>query len=415
MRSLLPLALLLVSPLAVAGPAAAAPLAVVDARVEVGDGTVLEKATVLVDQGRIIAVGPSVPVPAGAERVDGRGKVLTPGIIATNNQVGLLEVGMERSTVDTRVRGEPLAPGFRAIDGYNPMSPRVAIDREQGVTTQILTPQGEILYGQGYAVELSGVLAATTAARRVAMFGGFGDGAKGAAGGARGGVLLKLREIFDDVRFYRANRAAYDRDAARRLALSRVHLEALIDVVEGRLPLVVDVHRAADIHALLAFAKEQKIKVAVSGGAEAWAVARELAAAKVPVILQPSSMEPFSFESLQARDDAPAILRKAGVAVVVSSVSTDNGTTRMRQEAGVAVAYGMSHAEAVEAITLTPARVFGIDKDIGSVTAGKRANLVLWSGDPLETTTAAELVLIGGQPMSLETRQHALAERYRRR
>lgn len=413
MRALLPT--LLPTLLLFAPPLAAAPLAIVDARVETGDGKVFDRATVVVDQGRIVAVGPNVAVPSGAERIDGSGKVLTPGIVATNTQVGLVEVGMETSTVDSQLDGETAVPGFRAIDGYNPLSPRVAIDREQGVTTQILTPRGKLLYGQGYAVELSGALASTSDARRVAVFGGLGEDAKAAAGGARGGVLLKLREIFDDVRFYRANRAAYDRADARPLSLSRVHLEALVDVVEGRLPLVVDVHRAADIHALLAFAREQKIKVVVSGGAEAWAVAPELAAANVPVILQPSSMEPFSFESLRARDDAAALLRRAGVVVIISSGSTDNGTTRVRQEAGIASAYGLPRSQALECITLAPARVFGVDREVGSIAAGKRANLVLWSGDPLEPASAAELVLIGGEPMSLATRQRALAERYRRR
>jgi imidazolonepropionase-like amidohydrolase len=393
---------------------AAAPLAIVDVRVEVGDGTVIDPATVIVDGGRILRVGPAVAVPADAERIDGKGKVLTPGLVSTNAQAGLIEVNQESFTFDARLRGGAV-PAFRAIDGYNPLSPRVAIDREQGVTTQILTPLGELLYGQGFAVELSGSLASREGARRVAMFGGFGGSARETAGGARGGVLLKLREIFDDVRFYRANRAAFDRANARPLALSRLHLEALIDVLDGRLPLVLDVDRAADIHALLAFAREQRVRVMVNGGAEAWTLASELAAARVPVILQPSSAEPYSFEALRARDDAPAILHAAGVPVILSAGPTDLGTTRTRQEAGLAVAHGLPRAAAIGAITLAPARAFGIDNEVGTVQAGKRANLVLWSGDPLETSTHAELVLVGGERMSLATRFKALAERYRRR
>jgi imidazolonepropionase-like amidohydrolase len=223
-------------------------------------------------------------------------------------------------------------------------------------------------------------------------------------------VLLRLREIFDDVRFYKANRAAYDKAATRDLALPRVHLEALIDVVDGKLPLVVNVNRASDITALLAFAQEQKIRVVVDGGAEAWVLAKELAQAKVPVILTPSAAEPSSFDALRARDDAASILQQAGVVVAIAS--GNDGTTRARQEAGVAVAYGMTHEAALQAITQAPARIFGLDNDVGTVAVGKRANLVVWSGDPFETKTAADVVVIGGEKMSTDTRQLMLARKY---
>jgi imidazolonepropionase-like amidohydrolase len=395
---------------------AATPIAIVDVHIEVGDGTVVDKGTVVIDGTKIVAVGAAASVPAGAERVDGKGRVLTPGLIATSSQLGIVEVGLERTTVDARVDASlwgTAVPAFRAVDGYNPLSPRIAIDREQGITSVVVTPWGSLIHGQGFVVETTGALASVPAAQRAAMFASFGGGARESGGGARGGVTLRLREIFDDVRFFQKNRAAYEKAGARDLALARVHLEALLDVIDGKLPLVFDVNRASDIQALLAFAKEQKLRVVVNGGAEAWVVADQLAAAKVPVILQPSTAEPWGFDALRARDDAAAMLHRAGVSIVLSAGATDNGTTRVRQEAGVAVAYGLPHAAAVEAITQGPARVFGIDKDVGTIAVGKRANLVLWSGDPLETTTASELVLIGGQKMSLDTRHKQLAEKYR--
>jgi imidazolonepropionase-like amidohydrolase len=402
----------------------AAPIAIVDARIELGDGTALEKGTVVVDNGRIVALGASasVAVPAGAERIDGRNKVVTPGLIATGSQIGIVEVSLERQTVDAEVNDDvwgTSVPAFRAIDGYNPLSPRIPVDREQGITSVVVTPWGNLIHGQGFVVDTSGTLASVKAARRAAMFASLnGWGARAAGGGARGGVLLRLREIFDDVRFFQANRAAFDRAGARELSLPRVHLEAMIDVVAGRLPLVVRVDRASDIQALLAFAAEQKVRVIIDGGAEAWLLADDIAKAKVPVLVQPSTMEPRSFDALRARDDVAALLHKAGVVVVITAGATDNGTTRVRQEAGVAVSYGLPYAAAIEAITRAPARVFGADtgpNGVGSLAAGKRADLVLWSGDPLETSTWTELVLVNGVRMSLDTRQKQLAARYRRR
>ncbi len=399
----------------------AAPIAIVDARIEVGDGTTIDKGTIVVDNGKIVAIGATVAVPAGAERVDGRNKVVTPGLIATGSQLGIIEVNLERFTVDAEVNDHvwgTSVPAFRAIDGFNPLSPRIPIDREQGITSVVVTPWGNLIYGQGFVVDTSGTLASKKTATRAAMFASLnGWGARAAGGGARGGVLLRLREIFDDVRFFQANKAAFDRAGARELSMARVHLEAMIDVVTGRLPLVMHVDRASDIQALLVFAAEQKIRVIIDGGAEAWLLADDLAKAKVPVLLQPSTMEPRSFDALRARDDCAAILQKAGVTVVISAGATDNGTTRVRQEAGVAVSYGLPYGAAIEAITRAPARVFGVDgpAGVGTLAVGKRADVVMWSGDPLETSTLTELVLVNGARMSLDTRQKQLAARYRRR
>jgi imidazolonepropionase-like amidohydrolase len=410
---------MIASLLVVTASFAAAPVAIVDARIEVGDGTTIDKGTIVVDNGKIVAVGAAAVVPANAERIDGRNKVVTPGLIATGSQLGIIEVSLERFTVDAEVDGNvwgTSVPAFRAIDGFNPLSPRIPIDREQGITSVVVTPWGNLIYGQGFVVDTSGTLASTKAATRAAMFASLnGWGARAAGGGARGGVFLRLREIFDDVRFYQANKAAFDRAGARELSMPRVHLEAMIDVVTGRLPLVVRVDRASDIQALLAFAAEQKVRVIIDGGAEAWLLADELAKAKVPVLLQPSTMEPRSFDALRARDDVAAILQKAGVTVVISAGATDNGTTRVRQEAGVAVSYGLPYAAAIEAITRAPARVFGVDATVGTLSVGKRADVVMWSGDPLETSTVTELVLVKGERMSLDTRQKQLAAKYRRR
>jgi imidazolonepropionase-like amidohydrolase len=404
----------MITALALTASLVATPIAIENVRVEVGDGTVLDATTVIIDKGRIDFVG-LTDIPDGAERIDGRGKVLTPGLIDVLTQLGLTEIGLENATNDNEMKS-PVTPGFRAADGFNPRSIRFAIEREEGVTSAITSPTGTLLYGTGAWIDLSGkVSAMPDPTRPAAMFGGVTVGDASDAFGSRGGLWLRLREVFEDVRYYMANRAAFQKGDARELSLGPVHLEAMIPVVEGKLPLVLYVHRAGDIQAALRFAREQKVKLVIAGGKQAWTVAKEIAAAGVPVILRPSEQAPMSFDSVGARDDAAAILAKAGVKVIISAADWDQNVRRLRQEAGTAVANGLPRLAALRAITASPAEVFGRAGEIGTVAAGKRANLVLWSGDPLELSTVAERVWIDGASLPFDNRQRQLAERYRRR
>lgn len=184
-------------------------------------------------------------------------------------------------------------------------------------------------------------------------------------------------------------------------------------MLEGRLPLVLSAHRASDILEAVRFGQEEKLRVVIAGGSEAWLVATELKAAQVPVLLVPSSLVPGSFEQLRARDDVATKLAAAGVSVAIAC--NDMSRRRLRQEAGIAVSYGLPRAQALSAITLQPAKALGVDGEVGSIEKGKRADLVLWSGDPLELSSFAEKVFIGGVEQPLGTRQTKLVERYLRR
>jgi len=381
--------------------------AITNVTVEVGDGTRLSDATVVVRQGLIAAVGAKVKAPAGLPRIDGQGKVLAPGFIESWSVLGLREVSGVASTRDYRLEGQISVPGFRAIDGFNPLSVRIPIAREEGVTSAVTAPWGALLYGTGGWFELTGKLDVEPVP--VAMFGGVDEAAAAALGNARGGVWLKLREIVDDVRYYRKSQKACDQGKCRDLALSRLHLTALFPVLDGKLPLVLVAHRASDIRTAVRFAKENAIRLVIAGASEAWIVADDLAGAKVPVIMAPEQLGPGKFETLRARDDAPALLARAGVPLVISA---GGWITRVRQEAGIAVAHGLDHAAAIKAITLAPAEAFGKASELGSVENGKRANLVLWSGDPLELSTIAEKVWIDGVEQSLDNRQRMLSRRY---
>ncbi|MEW5742870.1 MAG: amidohydrolase family protein [Myxococcota bacterium] len=390
-------------------------VAIEHVRVEVGDGTALDDVTVVLSGGKVQAVGKDAPAPANAQRVDGRGKVLTPGFIEVHSTLGLKEVELEPSTVDdglpaTRPEGL-LVPGYRAADGFNPQSVWIPWVREEGLTSVVAAPVHGLLAGTGVWAPLTGKLDALSDGKSpVAMFGAVGAGAAEAAGGARGGVWLRLREAFADARAYGKNKAAWEQNRWRALSLAPLHLEALQPVVQGKLPLVLDVHRASDILTALAFAKEEGVRLVILGGTEAYLVAKQLAAAKTPVVLVPSEQVPGSFEQLHARDDAAALLSKAGVPLVIGC--SDFQKRRLRQEAGLAVAYGLPRNAALSAITLGPAKALGLDQDVGTVAPGKRADVVLWSGDPLELSSVAERVFIAGEEQPKDTRQRALVQRY---
>ncbi len=382
-------------------------------RVEVGDGRMLDDATVVIDGARIASVGPG-PVPPNATRVDASGLTLTPGFIDVLSVTGVREVDLEAATVDDALTDGALLPGFRVADGFNPLSLRIPVEREEGVTSAVLQPRRGVLSGTGHWVSLSyDPLGGPDLAHPVAVFGDVGDSGAKLAGGARGGLWLKLREAFADARWYAKNRGAVEQNRARPLSLSAVHLEALQPVIEGKVPLVLNANRAADVLAAVRFGQEQKIRVVIAGGAEAYLVAAELKAAKVPVILVPSEQVPATFELLRARDDAATRLHAAGVNVALSC--SDSSHRRLRQEAGIAVAYGLPRAKALSAVTLDAAKALGLEAQLGSVEVGKRADLVLWSGDPLELRSAAVKVFVGGVEVPPVSRQTKLVERYLKR
>jgi imidazolonepropionase-like amidohydrolase len=228
-----------------------------------------------------------------------------------------------------------------------------------------------------------------------------------------------LRVLLDDVKFYFEHRAEYDRGAARTLNAPNADLAALIPVVEGKLPLLLEANRVDEIEAALALAHDYDLKLMIVGGAEAWLVAERLAAAQVPVLTGAMSNIPSSFATLNQRQENAGLLRRAGVRVVIIATGGSDVTRfnarNIKYEAGNAVAYGMTHDDALRAVTLTPAELFGVSDRIGSLQAGRDANVVVWSGDPFEFSSRAEHVFIRGREMQEPSRQDMLIERYKPR
>lgn len=403
-----------------AGYAGAQTIAITGGKVFPVSGPVIENGTVVIRDGKIVAVGSGIAVPAGARVIDATGKWVTPGLINSASQLGLSEIGSVGTTNDASARGrDQISAAFTVWEGLNPQSQLLAPARDEGITSVVVYPQGGLIWGQAALITLvDGSATAMVTRAPVAMAAQIGSPGQ-ANTGSRGEQLLRLRELFEDVRFFRDNRRAYDRSETRNVAASRKDLEALIPVLEGRLPLLVAVDKSSDIESALRLGREYGLKLMLGGAAEAWMVADQIAAARVPVLTGAMNNIPGSFSSLGRRQDNAALLRRAGVEVLLIGNAGGGGADEpfnvrnIKQEAGNAVAYGMSWNDALRAVTLAPAQIFGVDERTGSLQAGRDADVVVWSGDPFEFTTRVDHVFVRGVEHTGRNRQELLTERYK--
>ncbi len=375
-------------------------------------GPKLENATVLIRDGRIAAVGPNVAVPTGATRIDASGKWVTPGLINGAGNMGLREIGSIQNTNEGTLRGNEVAAAFNVLEGINPGSTLIPVNRIEGVTTALAVPGGGLIWGQAVLIDLDG---ATIEAMRVkspaAMVADLSEGAKEAGGGSRAGVAQRLRRVLNDAREYAQRRNDYRRAQIQELGASAADLEALQPVLRGELPLLVVANRRSDMETALRIAREYRLRLILGGAAEGWMIADQIAAAGVPVLVEPLQNIP-SYDALGIRYENAALLTKGGVKVALLETATEN-TRNLRQQAGNAVATGMTWDQALRAVTLTPAEVFGVADRYGSLEPGKVANVVVWSGDPFEFSTGVEHVFIRGRDIPLRSRQTELLERYK--
>ncbi|HEU0015692.1 MAG TPA: amidohydrolase family protein [Longimicrobium sp.] len=397
-----------------AAPAAAQTIAIVGGTVHPVSGPPIQNGTVLIENGRIAAVGAGVAVPANAIRIDARGKVVTPGLIESSTNMALVEVDAVGTTNDYRFQNEDqVAAAFNVADGINPRSMVIPVTRIAGVTTVISRPAGGLISGQGLAFDLWGDRIDQMSLRSpIAMFGSVSENEQEAAGGGtRGGLFMRLREVLEDARTWARNPAAFERGETREFSVSRLDLAALQPVLRGEMPLVLEAHRASDIQTALRIADEYGLRLIIAGGTEGWMVAGDLARARVPVLVKVLRNLPESFESLGARYENAALLRRAGVQVAITTGETFKAYN-IRQEAGNAVAYGLPYDEALRAVTLYPAQIYGIADRYGSLEAGKVANVVVWDGDPLELLTQVNTVIIRGRVVPMVSRETLLRDRY---
>jgi len=385
-----------------------------------GPAGTVSNGTVIIAGGRITAVGADIPVPADAEVIEADGKVVTPGLFDAHSYLGIVEVSLVAETADHQPLGPTYAAAFEVADAINPRSMLIPVNRIDGITRAVVSPApAAVSYpgaspgpisGLGSVIEL-GSTDDFIVRRNAALYVQLGETGAALSGGARGMAVLRFREALQDAADLAANRRAFEAGQRRAYGLDRLALEALAETLASGRPVVATVHRASDIQAALRLAGEFGLNLVVAGGAEAWIVADELAAAGVPVILDPLENLPSRFESLGATLENAARLHAAGVKIAFS-VAESHNARNMRQGAGNAVSYGLPPDAALAALTINPARMFGVADVSGSLEAGKDADVVIWSGDPLEVTTAAERVFIRGRDIPMVSRQTLLRDRY---
>ena len=391
-------------------------VAITQARVWPASGPAIDDATVLMQDGRIVAVGAGVAVPAGATIIDGAGKVVTPGFIESNTNLGIVEISLSaEGTADQNTTDEGIGAAFTVVDAFDPSSTAIPVTRVEGVTRALVVPGGtrHLIQGRAALFDLAGGhVPGSVTQSPAAMMASLGERGALLAGGSRASAMLRLRELLQDAVDFNRNRTAWNAGQRREYARGRLDLEALRPVITGELPLAIQANRASDLLAAMRLAGEFKLKLVLIGAAEGWIVADEIARRKIPVVIKPLTNVP-TFDALNASLENAARLQAAGVQVAISSFETHRAGT-LRQEAGNAIAHGMDREAALRAVTITPARVWGASETTGSLEAGKDADVVIWSGDPFELTTHAERVFIRGQEVPKETRQTELLERYRR-
>ncbi|MBV8801272.1 MAG: amidohydrolase family protein [Alphaproteobacteria bacterium] len=383
----------------------------------VGPLGTLNNADVLIQGGTIAQVGPNLVAPDGAKIINASGRPVTPGLMASWTQIGIDEVDLVAETNDTTANQKLDSAAFDVADAVNPNSTLIPVARIAGVTRSLTAPSacGEVFCGTAAVLHL-GFGPDLIVKRQAGVLADLEPTGGTKQSNSRPDIWAKFRETLEDAREYQANRGAYHRPGGGRDQRSfRIDLDALAPVVQGSEPLIVRVDRASSIRQIVQFTQANRIKLVVVGGGEAWEVARDLAQAQVPVVIDPETNLPASFSDLGATLRNAGRLDAAGVTVVFQPQSNDPShyARTITQIAGNAVANGMRWDHALAAITRNPAQVGGISDQYGTLEPGKDADVVIWDGDPLNVTSAPTAVFIRGQAIPLVSRQTRLRDRYR--
>jgi imidazolonepropionase-like amidohydrolase len=436
-------------------PLSAENIVIRNATVVLGDGSEpIPNGTVIIVNGRISSAGPEQLTLQGPhQEIDAQGKWVTPGIVAGFSRLGLAEIDLGADgSDDTETGNSPFSAAIDVTPAINPKASTIAVSRADGVTRAVVAPVAgkSIFAGQGAIIDTGDDMDAVLRSRAF-QFVELGETGAGKAGGSRsaafvlfrnalreardlaglgqtelrGGVASEPQQIADPPYEERLDPNLLSRKTQRRedVLLTRFDAVALVPVVKGSQRLLVHVERAKDILNILDLRAEfPTLKIALVGASEGWLVADRLASSGVWVIASALNDLPASFEMLAATQSNIGRMRAAGVKVAIGMID-DNDTRYLRnqrQYAGNLVALGkvpgaagLSWGEAFAMISSRPAEAVGLSNEIGSLRENRRADVVIWSGDPLELSSAPEAVWIDGVRQSLENHQTKLRDRYR--
>jgi imidazolonepropionase-like amidohydrolase len=392
----------------------------------------IENGAIVMQGGKITAVGTasSVNIPSGAQVIDATGMTIYPGLIDSETQLGLTEISAENMTNDLVELSDEIMPHMHTAEAFHAESALIPVARLNGITNAVVAPEGgDTLPGQDSFIQLAGANATEMLLiRDNAMPLNFtGDERRNKGGfdkrkfpSTRMGLATQLRQAFIDAQDYKSKLTDYERkkaDAAQNkkpepLAPKRdLKLEALIPYLEGKKTIVLAAESPSDLQTAVSLANEFKLKFVLNHIAHSQPVLDYVASLKVPVIVGPIYEAPKEDERYDTVYSLPAQLYKRGVKIVFASYSAHN-VRNLPDQAGFATAFGLPYDEALKAITINAAEVWGVADQLGSLDVGKTANIVMANGDPLDVKTDVKQVFIQGRAIPMTSRQTQLRDEY---
>ncbi|MCI0706680.1 MAG: amidohydrolase family protein [Ignavibacteriae bacterium] len=405
------------------------PVALVGGTIHTVSGETISNGTILFDKGKIVTFGQTVNIPADAERVDITGKHVYPGLIDSYSNMGLTEIGSVRGTIDGQERGT-INPNTRAEVAVDAESEMYPVARSSGILIAGSTPSGGLISGTSAALMMDGwTWEDMTLKAPLGLFinwpgmvyvqggfGGFGGGGQMTKENwlkRRDEQLKSLRDAFAEARAYAtAKKVESQRGVPYHQTDSR--WEAMIPVIEGKVPVFVNANEVAQIQAAVTWAEQEAVKLVIVGGRDAWQVSNQLKAKDIPVIVQPILFvgPPRRYDGYDAIYSLPNKLREAGVRFCISGDGDASNSRNVPHHAATAAAFGLPKDDALKAVTLYAAQILGIADRVGSLETGKDATLIITNGDPLELSTTVEQAYIQGKKIDMRDKHKRLYQKY---
>lgn len=391
---------------------------------------VIDHGVLVMSNGKITAIGAQASIPKDARVIDVTGMTIYPGLIDSESNLGLTEISAEDMTNDLSEPSEEIMPHMHVYDAFHAESELIPVTRLNGITNAIVAPDNkDTLPGQDSFVQLAGRSANDMLLiRDIAMPLNFtGDQRRNVPRdkrkfpSTRMGMAAQLRQAFLDAQDYGQHWADYDKKKSEgsndkdkkppTQPKRDLKLEALLPYLQGKKPIVLAAEEASDLETAVNLAREFNLKFVLNHISYSQPVLDYVASLKVPVIVGPIYDEPKPYERYDAVYSLPAQLSKRGVKIAFASYDAHN-VRNLPYQAGFATAFGLPYDEALKAITLNPAEIWGVADQLGSLDVGKIANVVVANGDPLDVKTDVKQVFIGGQEVPMTSRQTRLRDQY---